>query len=62
MVDRSSRPRILRKPTPRAVVQQIIALRRKRLPGKQIAMETGVLPATVSRVLKRAGLSAHEGS
>lgn len=57
MVDRSSRPRTLRKPTPQAVVEQIIALRRKRLPGKQIAMETGVSPATVSRVLKRAGLS-----
>jgi CRP-like cAMP-binding protein len=37
--------------------ERVIALRRKRLTGKHIAMETGVPPATVSRVLKRADLS-----
>ena len=57
MGDRSSRPHRLRKPTPVHVVDRIIALRRQRLTGKHIARETGVSPATVSRVLKRAGLS-----
>ncbi|MEW4459947.1 IS481 family transposase [Roseibium algicola] len=55
--DRSSRPRKLHRPTDAATVQQIIALRRQRLTGKHIARETGVSAATVSRVLKRAGLS-----
>jgi transposase InsO family protein len=40
-----------------AVAERIVALRRRRLTGNHIAMEIGVLPATVSRVLKRAGLS-----
>ncbi|RWK05688.1 MAG: LacI family DNA-binding transcriptional regulator, partial [Mesorhizobium sp.] len=39
------------------VAERIVALRRQRLTGKHIAMEVGVSPATVSRVLKRAGLS-----
>ena len=55
--DRSSRPARFRRPTCASVVANIIALRRQRLTGKHIAMETGVSPATVSRVLKRAGLS-----
>lgn len=55
--DRSSRPSRLRKPTPAKTVNRIIALRRARWTGKHIARETGVSPATVSRVLKRAGLS-----
>jgi len=55
--DRSSRPTRLRKPTPAKTVNRIIALRRQRWTGKHIARETGVSPATVSRVLKRAGLS-----
>jgi len=57
MADHSSRPRRLRAPTPDAVVEQIVALRRQRFTGKHIALQTGVSPATVSRVLKRAGLS-----
>ena len=57
MVDRSSRPGHSPKATGSAVVERIIALRRQRLTGKHIAMEVGVSPATVSRVLKRAGLS-----
>jgi transposase-like protein len=44
--DRSSRPHRLRKPTPIEVRSRIIALRRQRLPGEQIANETGVSPAT----------------
>lgn len=55
--DRSSRPRRLRAPTPAATVERIIALRRRRLPGKQIAAETGVSRSTVSRILCAARLS-----
>jgi len=55
--DRSSRPEHLRQPTPQATVDRIEALRRQRLTGQAIAAETGVSPATVSRVLKRLGLS-----
>ena len=55
--DRSSRPQRLYRPTPTAVVARIEALRRRRWTGKQIAAEVGVAPATVSRVLKRLGIS-----
>ncbi len=55
--DRSSRPKRLREPTPSETVERIIALRRERLPGKQIAAETGVSRATVSRILGAAKLS-----
>jgi transposase InsO family protein len=55
--DRSSRPHRLRQPTPQATVDRIEALRRQRLTGKAIATETGVSPATVSRVLRRLGLN-----
>src|SRR5215218_1856310 len=47
----------LRQPTSPAVVDQVIGLRRQRLPGQHIAKVAGVSPATVSRILKRAGLS-----
>src|SRR5208282_4387995 len=55
--DRSSRPHRLNRPTPGAVVAQVEALRRQRFTGKQIAVETGVSPATVSRILRRLGLN-----
>ena len=55
--DRSSRPHRLRQPTPAETVAQIEVLRRLRFTGKQIAKETSVSPATVSRVLKRLGIS-----
>jgi transposase InsO family protein len=57
LYDRSSRPHRLYRPTPEPVVARICALRRQRWTGKQIAAEVGVSPATVSRVLKRQGLS-----
>jgi len=57
LVDRSSRPRTLRRPTPPQTQEQIIALRRQRWTGQQIAKETRVSPATVSRILRRARLS-----
>jgi transposase InsO family protein len=55
--DRSSRPQQLYRPTPQPVIDRIEALRRQRLTGQAIAAETGVSPATVSRVLKRLGLN-----
>lgn len=55
--DRSSRPHRLYRPTPTWTVDQVIALRRQRFAGQQIARETGVSPATVSRILRAAGLS-----
>jgi transposase InsO family protein len=55
--DRSSRPHRLRKPTPPQVIERIESLRRQRTPGKEIAATVGVSAATVSRVLKRLGLS-----
>ena len=55
--DRSSRPARLRSPTPAAVVERIIALRRERRTGEQIAREVGVSASTVSRLLREAKLS-----
>jgi transposase InsO family protein len=55
--DRSSRPHRLRRPTPPDIVEQIVALRRQRFCGRQIAKETGVSPATVSRILRTVRLS-----
>src|SRR5712672_453289 len=55
--DRSSRPHRLRQPTAPEVIERIESLRRLRMPGKEIAATVGVSPATVSRVLKRLGLS-----
>ena len=57
LADRSSRPRRLHRPTPPKTIEAIIALRRQRLTGKHIALQLGVSPATVSRVLRRARLS-----
>ena len=57
LLDRSSRPHQLRQPTPPAIVKRIEDLRRLRWTGKRIALETGVSPTTVSRVLRRLGLS-----
>jgi transposase len=57
LLDRSSRPHRLRQPTPQAVAEEVERLRRQRWTGKQIAAETGVSPATVSRVLRRLGLN-----
>jgi transposase InsO family protein len=55
--DRSSRPHRLRAVTLQSKVERIIELRRLRWTGKHIALEVGVSPATVSRVLRPAGLS-----
>jgi len=57
LLDRSSRPHNMPRQTDAVVVQQIEALRRQRLIGKQIAADVGVSPATVSRTLRRLGLN-----
>ena len=57
MQDRSSRPKVIPNQTAQALAERIITLRRRRLCGLHIALQTGVSPATVSRVLHRAGLS-----
>ena len=57
LLDRSSRPHRLYRPTPAAVVAQVERLRRQRFTGKQIAAELRISPATVSRILKRLGLN-----
>ena len=56
LVDRSSRPHRQPRATPTHIVTRITALRLQRQPGIQIARTVGVSPATVSRVLRRAGL------
>src|SRR6266436_4478165 len=55
--DRSSKPHSLPSQTPPATCTAIEALRRQRRTGKQIAAEVEVSPATVSRILRRLGLS-----
>jgi transposase InsO family protein len=57
MADRSSRPNRIPRQTPATIANEIARLRRQRLTGKHIAKQTGVSAATVSRVLKRVGLS-----
>jgi transposase InsO family protein len=57
LLDRSSRPHRLYHPLPAVIVERVAELRRRRWTGKQIAAETGVSPATVSRVLRRIGLN-----
>ena len=60
LVDRSSRPRCSPHAVPGATVSRIMALRRLRWTGAQIAAAVGVAPATVSRVLRRQGLARLE--
>jgi transposase InsO family protein len=55
--DRSSRPHRLRCPTQPEIVARIEVLRRQRWTCAQIARETGVSKATVSRILRRLGLN-----
>lgn len=55
--DRSSRPHRLYRPTPPSLVERVEILRRQRFTGARIAKETGLSPATVSRVLRRLGLN-----
>jgi transposase InsO family protein len=57
LIDRSSRPHVMRAPTPDEVLRRIEELRRSRMTMDRIASLVGVSSATVSRALKRAGLS-----
>ena len=54
--DRSSRPCTSPKQTPPAQVAVVLALRRLRLPGFQIARQCALSKATVSRILRHHGL------
>ena len=54
--DRSSRPHRQPRALPAAVAAQVVALRRRRWSGAHIAATVHVSPATVSRILRRAGL------
>ena len=57
LADRSSRPHAMPSATPVDMNDQVIALHRQRLCGKQIAKELRLSPATVSRILRKARLS-----
>jgi transposase InsO family protein len=57
LVDHSSRPRRLRRPTEPEQVARVEALRRERWTGLRIAQATALSTATVSRILRRARLS-----
>ncbi len=56
--DRSSRPHSLPSQTPAATCAAVETFRRQRRTGKQIALEVGISPATVSRILRRLGPNA----
>lgn len=55
--DRSSRPHSSPSQTPDAISRQVEILRRQRRTQQTIAAELGLSPATVSRILRRRGLS-----
>jgi transposase InsO family protein/transposase-like protein len=57
LIDRSSRPQHLHRPTPEPVTLEVFSLRRHRLTGREVARRTGLSTATVSRLLRKAGLS-----
>jgi len=57
MADRSSRPRRSPRQVSSLLVEKVLALRRGHMPGYEIARRTGLSPASVSRILQRAGLS-----
>jgi transposase InsO family protein len=55
--DRSSRPQHSPRATSSSRVEWVIELRRQHCPAYQIARSTGLSPATISRILRRARLS-----
>jgi transposase InsO family protein len=57
LVDRSSRPHRSPRQTSSLLVEKVLALRRGHMPGYEIARRTGLSPASVSRILRRAKLS-----
>jgi transposase len=57
LLDRSSHPRHSPRATSASVATRVLELRRQHRPGYHIAQSTGLSPATISRILRRAGLS-----
>jgi transposase InsO family protein len=57
LIDRTSRPATLRAKTSKEVVAVVVARRRERQSGRQIAQTLGLSTTTVSRILRRAKLS-----
>jgi transposase InsO family protein len=57
LLDRSSRPHCSPRQTHSLLVEKVLALRRGHMPGYEIARRTGLSPASVSRILRRARLS-----
>jgi transposase InsO family protein len=57
LMDRSSRPHRSPRKLPEPVASRVIELRRGHMPGYEIARRTGLSPASVSRILRRARLS-----
>jgi transposase InsO family protein len=57
LMDRSCRPRHLRRPTKPEQVALIESLRRQRWTGLRISQQTGLSRATISRILRRLKLS-----
>ncbi len=55
--DRSSRPHRSPRRTPEDRRQRVVALRRQRMSGAEIAARLGLAPATVARILRSEGLS-----
>ncbi len=57
LADRSSRPHRCPRQTSSSFIEKVLALRREHMPGYEIARRTGLSPASVSRILRRARLS-----
>jgi transposase InsO family protein len=57
LLDRSSRPHHSPRTTVASLAMRVVELRRQHQPGYHIARNTGLSPATVSRILRRAHLS-----
>jgi transposase InsO family protein len=57
LTDRSSRPHRSPRQISFLLVEKVVALRRGHMPGYEIARRTGISPASVSRILRRAKLS-----
>jgi transposase InsO family protein len=57
LLDRSSRPHRSPRRLSESLHRQVVELRRTQMPGYQIARRTGLSPASVSRILRRARLS-----
>jgi len=57
LLDHSSRPRRSPRRLPSSAAERVLELRRGHTPGYEIAHRTGMIPASVSRILRWARLS-----